>query len=141
MILSKNQMFSDGQNLTATGVSTNVIDLGAPGTVKGAPAAIKRDIGKGRPVKITIRLDADAGGASPTLDVVVQKDTVENFASAEVVATGTQIAGGSQGDEVDIYLLPEQCDQRYLRLSYTLGGTSPDYTITAGIVLARKQHL
>ena len=42
MILSAQQIFSDGQALTATAVSTNLIDLGATGTVVGAPAVAAR---------------------------------------------------------------------------------------------------
>jgi len=142
MLLSKQQTFSDAQNLTSSGVSTNVIDLGAPGTVKGAPAALVRDIGKGKPVEIIVQLDEDAGGTSPTLDVDVQVDTVENFASPTVVASAQQKAGGSAGDRIQINCqLPEGTNQRYLRLNYTLGGTSPDYTITAAVVAADQTNV
>ena len=40
MILSKEQEFSDAQTVTATAASTNLIDLGATGTVVGGAAAI-----------------------------------------------------------------------------------------------------
>ena len=139
MLFSQQQLFSDEQALTATAASTNIIDLGATGTVLGAPAALTRDIGKGNPIPIVVRLGADAGGTSPTLDVAVQVDTVENFASPTTVATATQKSGGTDGDEIylDVYL-PEGTNQRYLRLNYTLGGTSPTYTVTAGIVAAKQ---
>lgn len=140
MIFSKEQLFSDGQALTATAASTNVIDLGATGTVLGAPAAITRDIGPGRPIHVVVSLDVDSGGTSPTLDVALQVDTVENFASPTTVDTSTQLAGGSEGDRVDLYFIPEGTNQRYLRLNYTLGGTSPTYTVHAGIVLADQTN-
>lgn len=142
MLFSNQQLFSDSQNLTSTGASTNIIDLGAAGTVLGAPAALTRDIGKGNSIPIVVRLGADAGGTSPTLDVAVQVDTVANFASPTTVATAAQKAGGSDGDEIylDVYL-PEGTNQRYLRLNYTLGGTSPDYTITAGIVAGKQSSV
>lgn len=139
MILSKEHLFSDGQVVTSDAASTNVIDLGAPGTPLGAPVAVSRDLGKGRPIPIVIQLDADGGGTNPTLDVDLEVDTVENFASPKVVASAQQIAGGSAGDRVTIFYLPEGTDQRYMRLSYNTGGTTPSYTITAGIATADAQ--
>lgn len=136
MILSLEQLFSDSQNLTSSGASTNIIDLGATGTVLGAPAAQVRDIGKGRPIPILVQLAAAASGTSPTLDVALQVDTVSNFASATTVVTAPQKAGGAAGDRITLFYIPEGTNERYLRLNYTLGGTSPDYTVTAGIVLA-----
>jgi hypothetical protein len=43
--MSEQQLFSDSQALTQTAVSTNIIDLGATGTVTGGAAALVRDIG------------------------------------------------------------------------------------------------
>ncbi len=140
MILSAEQTFSESQNLTSSGASTNVIDLGSTGTVLGGPAALVRDIGKGRPIHIVVSLAADASGTSPTLDVALQMDTVSNFASATTVATATQVAGGSQGDRVSLYVLPEGITERYIRLNYTLGGTSPDYTVDAYIAVADQTN-
>lgn len=141
MLQSQELTFSDAQNLTATAASTNIIDLGATGTVLGAPAALTRDIGKGNPIPLVIRLTAAATGTSPTLDVAVQVDTVENFASPTTIATTEQKAGGAAGDEVylDVYL-PEGTNQRYLRLNYTLGGTSPVYNLDAFIPAAKQSN-
>jgi len=141
MILSEQQLFSDSQVVNATGASANSIDLGATGTVLGAPAAIPRDIGKGRPIPIEIRFPAAPTGTSPTLDVTVQVDDNSGFSSPKTVATAPQIAGGAAGDRVAIDYIPRGADERYIRLLYTLGGTSPVYTITAGIALASKQAL
>lgn len=140
MILSEEHLFSDGQNVTSNAASTNIIDLGAPGTPLGAPTAIAQDIGRGRPIPIVIQLDADAGGTNPTLDVDIEVDDNSGFSSATVVASAQQVAGGSAGDRVTLFYLPEGTDERYLRLNYTVGGTSPDYTITAGIALADAQN-
>jgi hypothetical protein len=136
MIFSKEQLFSNAQVVTANAASTNVIDLGAPGTALNAPAALKRDIGKGRPIPIRIQLVADATGTSPTLDVDLQVDSDEAFGSPKTVASAQQIAGGAAGDRVAIFYVPEGTDERFLRLNYTVTGTTPSYTITAGIVLA-----
>lgn len=142
MLTSAEQTFSDGQNLTSSGASTNIIDLGATGTVLRAPAALVRDIGKGNPIPIVVRLTADASGTSPTLDVDVEVDDNDSFSSATVVGSSEQKAGGSAGDEIylDVYL-PEGTNERYLRLNYTLGGTSPDYTIWAGVVHGKQSNV
>lgn len=141
MLLSAEQTFSDAQALTTTAASTNIIDLGATGTVLKAPAALVRDIGKGKPIPIIVRLDVDSGGTSPTLDVAVQIDTTSAFSSATTVASSEQLAGGSAGDEVylDVYL-PEGVNERYLRLNYTLGGTTPTYTVTAAVVMSKNSN-
>lgn len=142
MMLSAEQIFSDSQALTVTAPSTNIIDLGATGTVLGAPAALVRDIGPGKPVEFIVQLDVDSGGTTPTLDVEVQVDTVDSFASPTTVASSQQLAGGSAGDRVQLNCtLPEGTNQRYLRLNYTLGGTSPTYTVTASIVAADQTNV
>ena len=141
MLTSQEQVFSDSQNLTSSGASTNYIDLGATGTVLGAPTALTRDIGKGRPIPIVVRLTAAPSGTSPTLDVAVQVDDNDSFSSPTTVSTAPQVAGGAAGDEVylDVYL-PEGVNQRYLRLNYTLGGTSPNYTVFAGVVAGKQSN-
>lgn len=141
MITSKQQMFSEAQELTATGNSTNIIDLGATGRVLGAPADLVRDIGKGRPIPITVRLDEDADGTSPALDVELQVDADEAFSNPTTVATATQVAGGNAGDEINLHYVPRGANERYMRLRYTLDGTSPVYVVTAGIALAKPARL
>lgn len=136
MITSKQQTFSDGQVVTADAASTNVIDLGAPGTVLGAPAALVRNIGKGRPVPIYAQLDADASGTTPTLTVLLQVDNDVAFGSAKVVARSEVISGGGEGDRISLYAVNERADERYMRLFYVVSGTTPSYTISAGIPLA-----
>ncbi len=132
MIFSTEQLFSDDQNLTSTGASTNYIDLGAAGTPYGANGPMDRDIGKGNGVGIVVQLTADAGGTSPTMQVDIEVDDNTGFSSATTVAS-TTFTGGVEGDQSPIVVLPNGIDERYVRLNYTLGGTSPDYTVTAGI--------
>lgn len=142
MLISSQQQFSDAQAITTTAASENIIDLGATGTVLGAPAALVRDIGKGKPIPIVVRLDVAAGGTTPTLAVTVEVDTVENFASPTVVATAATVTSGTAGQEIylDVYL-PEGTNQRYLRLNYTTGGTTPTHTITAAVVLGKQSNV
>lgn len=141
MLFSQQEIFSDNQNLTSSGASTNIIDLLGAGTVLGAPAKLTKDIGKGKPIYIIVQLTADAGGTSPTLQVDVQVDTVEGFGSPTTVGTAS-ISDGLAGDDVWVQVyLPEGVNQRYLRLNYTLGGTSPDYTVFAGVTLAKQSNV
>jgi hypothetical protein len=139
--MSAQQLFSDAQALTTTAASTNHIDLGATGTVLGAPAALTRDIAKGEPIPIVVKMDVAAGGTSPTITVSVQVDDNSSFSSATTVLTTDSKSGGAAGDEIYIPVyLPEGTNERYLRLNYTLGGTSPTYTVTAGVVKGRNSN-
>ena len=139
MMLSHQLMFSDGQALTATAASENVIDLGAPGTVLGAPAALKRDVGRGVPVPFVVVLGAAAGGTSPTIRVDLEISDTSDFSSAETVLSSAVKSGGAAGDRIELgSYLPDGTDKRYMRLNYTLGGSSPTYTVTAGIVAGRQ---
>ena len=142
MMLSAEQIFSDGQTVTTSAASTNIIDLGATGTVLGAPAALVRDIGPGTPVEFIVQLDIAATGTSPTLDVAVQIDDNSGFSSATTVASSEQLAGGAAGDRIQLNCtLPEGTNERYLRLNYTTGGTTPSYQLTAGIVAADQTNV
>lgn len=139
MLFSAEQLFSEAQAVTTTAASTNIIDLGATGTVLGAPAALVRDIGKGNPIPIVVRLLAAAGGTAPTLVVTVETDDNSGFSSTTIRATSKTITSGAAGEEVwlNVYL-PEGTNERYLRLLYTTGGTSPTHSITAGIVAGKQ---
>ena len=59
MILSAQQLFSDYQAITANADSTNVIDLGVPGTPFRAQAPLVQDIGKGAKIPILVQVTAD----------------------------------------------------------------------------------
>jgi hypothetical protein len=126
MIIDYNLQFSDAQSLTADAASTNVIDLGAD-----------RDIGPGEPLSIVVTLDAAMGGTSPTMAVQVQTDDNSGFSSATTVATSRTIASGAAGDSV-VISVPDT-NERYLRLYYDLGGTSPTATVSASVVLNAQQ--
>lgn len=137
MILDTTTLFSDDQSLTVSAASTNVIDLGAPGAVP-IGGTLVRDVGPGTPIEILIQNVVDSGGTSPTLQVNLEMDTTDAFGSATVIASSATLAGGLQGDRVSIVYVPDGTTERYLRLDYNTGGTSPTHTVTAGIVLGRQ---
>ena len=113
MIIDKELEFSDGQAITATAVSTNVVDLGQ--TVDVAP---------GVPLKVRAQVDATFNNLT-SLNIAVQTDTVENFASETILfSKDVVLADLVAGADIDLGILPEGC-QQYLRLDYTVTGTNP----------------
>lgn len=108
--------FSRAQALSASGASQNVIDLGSD-----------RDIGPGRPLWIVVafKTDAAAGG---TYQVDLQTDDNAAFSSPTVLASVSP-AAPKAGQRLVIGM--PFTNERYLRLNYTLGGTTPTATIDA----------
>lgn len=139
MIFSAQQLFSDDQAITATAVSTNVIDTGVRGTPYDAAAALNGDIAKGNPIpflaQVTEAFDnltsltiAIETGATTSLGTVIASVTV---ALADLVA----------GYQVPFQVLPEQVTERYLGVRYTVTGTAPTAgQITSGIVMGRQTN-
>lgn len=120
MYIDSQHLFSDAQALTATGVSTNIIDLGAD-----------RNIGVGEPMAVVINCDVALGGTSPTLVVTLQADDNSGFSSASTVIALPSVSTLAAGAQL-VLPVPQNLDtERYVRLNYTLGGTSPTVTLTA----------
>lgn len=118
MFLDSQLMFSDAQALTTTAVSTNDIDLG-----------VDRNIGKGEPMAISLTFGVDSGGTSPTLQVVLLTDNDVAFGSATTIASSQVVLSALAGDQI---VLPiGYANERYLRLSYVTGGTTPTATVDA----------
>lgn len=114
MILDKTNEFSDGQTVTATAISTNVIDLNPSG------ANDELDIGAGEPVWLVVQVDETATAAGAALD---SSDTVTVAAPAAVA-----LADLTAGSEIARFRLPGGDYLRYLGVRYTVG-TGP---LTAG---------
>lgn len=114
------QLFSDAQALTATAVSTNIIDLGAD-----------RNIGVGKPIGIVITVGAALAGTSPTFQVTVQASPSSAFGAPVTVTTGPTYSAVTLGQQLVILLPADTLTDRFIRLSYTLGGTTPTITVTS----------
>lgn len=121
MFIDAQNLFSDSQALTATAASTNLIDLG-----------VDRDIGVGEPlaVVLTVEVAADATTGNETYQVDVETDDNSSFSSASVIARRIPTAAELALGTVMVIPLPNT-NERYLRLNYTLGGTTPSVTLTA----------
>lgn len=117
MLVDVENQFSDAQAITATAPSTNVIDL----------SDTIRDIGTGENLYVVTLLDiamTDAGSDS-TVQVDLQKDTVEGFGSPELGQTLFTFAAISAPPLAKFARIqPDAADQRFLRLNYVVAGGS-----------------
>ena len=127
MLIDYNLQMSNAQSVTADAASTNIIDLGSD-----------RDIGPGEDMKIVVSFDVAMGGSSPTLAVQVQTDDNAGFSSASTIATSRTIAGAAIGHTI-VMGLPDT-NERYMRLNYDVGGSSPTMTVSAAIVKDAQQY-
>jgi len=138
MIFDRTELFSSAQAITGTAASTNVLDTGATGTVYGAAAALRRDLGKGIPLPLAIRVVQSFNNlTSLTITYEVADDAAFSTNKTTVFTSPAyalaDMASGAR------YLLPDsvpiEANRRYHRLLYTVAGTAPTLgQITAGIV-------
>lgn len=141
MIFDKTLLFSDAQAITATAASTNIVDLGATGTVYGAAAALTRDVGKGNRLPINIQV-VEAFNNATSLTIELQVDDNASFSSPKTVASQTVALADLKAGAVSSlnYVLPG-ADERYMRLRFVVTGTNPTTgKVTAGIVAAVQSN-
>lgn len=129
MILDRENAFSQSQALTGTSLvaSTDVIDL-----------SVVRQIGQGNNLpEIVVNFEVAAGGTSPTMTLALQTDDNASFSSATTVVTYLSgVAAAAFGASTQyVFNLPQQGLERYIRLAYTMGGTSPTAQVSAHLVL------
>lgn len=117
MILDKNLQVSTDQVLTATAASTDVIDLKQD-----------RDVGIGEPMYIVVNIKA-VSGTSPTLTITAQTDDNSAFPSAATLVASASLAPPVANTQ-QVLMFPRS-NERYVRLNYTVGGTSPSITVDA----------
>ncbi len=132
MILDSTLKFSADQAVTDTAVSTNVIDLGVSG----------RDIGIGETVPLRVSV-TESFATLTSLTVSVETSDTENFASSDVVIqTGAvPVASLVNGYVFNINEVPKGVVGRYMRLNYTVAGTTATAgAITAGITAGNQNN-
>lgn len=120
--------FSDAQALTATAVSTNVIDLFANANGQNS------NIMDGTPMAVMIApsVGADSTTGDETYAVSLQTDDNSGFSSPTTLGTMTFTAAQLKAGISPAYFgVPSGTYERYIRLNYTLGGTTPSMTIDA----------
>jgi len=139
MILDAQAQFSDSQALTATALSTNVIDLSAD-----------RAIGRGEPMAVVFNVEVAAdqvtGDEDYTFAVEVASDAAITTARQElgrrIFESGTPTAPAQNADLLVAgytFVLPLPPtglgeSERYLGVRYTLAGTTPTITVSAYLV-------
>jgi hypothetical protein len=133
-IIDRQNLFSDGQALSGAGTvaSTDTIDLqplysGLGGT------NLARDLGVGEDIYLQVNVTG-VSGTSPTLSVALQTDDNSAFSTPTTLYSSGAVALPAAGGQVLIVCLPYGDYEKFLRLNYTLGGTSPTATIKAALV-------
>lgn len=117
MILDKNLQVSTAQVVAANGRSTDVVDLKQD-----------RDIGLGDPVFLVVNVNA-VSGTSPTLQVAIHTDDNSGFSSAATLVSSPVLAPPVAGQSIVVPL--PRTNERFLSAFYTVGGTSPSFTLDA----------
>lgn len=130
MYVDKQAEFADSQAVTATAISTNVIDLYPVGNSVNSNAT--RDIGVGEDVYLVAQVDttATAAGAA-TVTVTLESDSAAGMATAPVVHFSSKafaLAEMAAGVTLLAIKLPSADYKRYLGVRFTVA-TGP---LTAG---------
>lgn len=81
-------------------------------------------------------------GTSPTLDITLQESSDDGGSDAYANVTSGTITQITDSNDESIYLLEVNAAkrERYLRLDFNTGGTSPSYPISATAWLHRARH-
>lgn len=140
MIFSAQQKFSEAQAVTVTARSTNVIDLGAPGTPYDAAAALNQDIGKGAKIPLLVQVVEDFATLT-SLTIAIETGSADTLGT--VIASQTiPVADLKAGKQFSVDVLPQQVAERYLGLRYTVTGTTATAgKITAGITMGVQTNV
>jgi len=136
MLLDAQHQFSDSQALTATALSTNVIDLSAD-----------RSIGNGEPMcivfNVEVAADQTTGDEDYTFDVEYASNagitTGRKLIGRRIFESGTPTAPAEDADllvagfKFVIPIPPAALSEseQYLGVRYTLAGTTPSITVSA----------
>jgi hypothetical protein len=143
MIFSAQSLLSDNQAVTATALSTNVIDLGTSQAAYGAKAAFHRDIGKGAEIPFVIQVTEDFATLT-SLTITIETSDAENMTSSTVLASSGAIAAADlkAGFQVPLQRLPNGVTGRYLAVRYTVAGTNASAgKVTAGVTMGVQTNV
>lgn len=140
MIFSLQQLFSNDQAITASADSTNVIDLGAPGTPYGAAAALNQDIGKGAKIPILVQV-TEAFNNLTTLEIKISTGATTALGTT-VLSQTIALADLIVGKQTSFDVLPNDITEQYLGIEYVVVGTAPTTgKITAGITMGNQTNV
>lgn len=123
MYLDAQLLFSDAQAVTADAASTNYIDLG-----------VSRKVFDGEPLAVVLQVDVAADGTTTdeTYEFQIETDDNTSFSSpTDVVLHSIGYASLTAGS---LHVIPVPVGallERYVRVYYNVGGTTPSITVTA----------
>lgn len=124
MRMDQKLLYAQNETKTSSGPSGSYVDH----------AHNVLDLGKGAPmcVAIVLTADADAGTGDETYSVKLVTDDGTGFGSTADVSPSVSIPRTSKkGELFTVPIPPEAKVERYSRLSWTLGGTTPSISYTA----------
>jgi len=125
MLLDSQLLFSDAQAITADAASTNLIDLG-----------VARNLFDGEPMAVVMTVDVAADGTTTdeTYEFQIEMDDSASFGSpTDLVVHSIGYASLTAGSQHILPIPVGQAVERYIRLYYNVGGTSPSVTVTAAL--------
>lgn len=141
MLLDTQLKFSDAQALTATAVSTNVVDLRNQAT----PLLVDEALTYSDMWLEVHCITAAAGGdAAKTTTITLESDSTADLAtSATVHYTSAAITGAAQtaGAVLVRVKLPSGDYERYLGVRYTQSAGFTSHTVTAFITLGTQRNV
>lgn len=135
MILDLNTLLSDDQAVTATAISENVIDLGVLGVTYDGVQLQRRE-GTCQHVGVLVQVTEDFATLTD-LTITIECDSVAGLSSSPSVLFSQTIPVAElvAGKKIAYSILPNDIDQRFLGVRYTVGGSAATAgQITAGIV-------
>lgn len=125
MILDKTLTFSENQAITATAISTNVIEFPDNGIVRYEAAAIARNLGPGNELPLVIQI-TETFNTLTSLTITLESSAAAGLTSPTVHWTQTiALASLTAGTKAAIRILPDGVLGKYLGLRYTVTGTNP----------------
>lgn len=125
MIIDKTLTFSEDQAVTATAISTNVIELVDAGTVPHESAAIARNLGAGEPLPLLIQVTEDFATLT-SLTITVETSAAAGLTSPTVLATtgAIPVASLKAGYKPSLRFFPEGTLLDFVGLRYTVAGSN-----------------
>lgn len=141
-VADANLLFSDDQAVTATAISTNVLDLAEMGTIANYSAAHSRYM-LGTTIPILVKVTANFATLT-SLTVTIESDSTADLATSPTVhASGPTIAVASLLVDTDLIgfdFLPGGVYERYLGLRFTVAGSDATAgTVFAALGMAKSQ--
>lgn len=129
MILDKQNLFSDGQAITASAASENYIDFGSA-----------REVAFGTPIEMLVNVD-EAFETCTSVNFSIQTDDNTSFSSAKTLAETGAIPVGDLvvGYRPPLKYIPKG-NEGYMRMYYTVAGSDATAgKVTAGIVAGTEE--